>query len=107
MPEAIFEDIIQIQTNYNKNIEQDIDKIFLSVCEEASIAISSLVPSSPCIFGAYIENNKIYINFKDSTPEFVTLKVSGIRKGRKDRRFPIFSAEEAQKNNQFWDSWKK
>ena len=54
-----------------------------------------------------IANSGIYINFKDDAPEFVTIKVSGIRKGRKDRRFPIFSAEEAEKNNQFWDSWKK
>ena len=107
MPEAIFEDVIQIQTNYNSNIEHQIDKVFLSVCEEDSLTISGLVPSSPCLFGAYILNEKIYINFKDSTPEFVTLKISAIRKGRKDRRFPIFTAEEAEKNNQFWDSWKK
>jgi hypothetical protein len=107
MPEAIFEDIIQIQTDYHENIEHEIDKIFLSVCEENSVMISSLVPSSPCLFGGYVQNEKIYINFKDSTPEFITLKISGTRKDRKDRRFPIFSAEEAQKNNQFWDSWKK
>ena len=107
MPEAIFEDIIQIQTNYDKSITYEIDKTFLSVCEEESVTISSFVPSSPCIFGAYVQNSKIYIKFKDSSPEFVTIKVSGIRKGRKDRRFPIFSAEQAQKNNEFWDSWKK
>ena len=107
MPESVFEDIIQIQTNYNEKIEFEIDKIFLSVCEEGSIMISSLVPSSPCLFGAYVQDDKIYINFKDSSPEFATLKISGIRKGKNDRRFPIFSAQEAEKNNQFWDSWKK
>ena len=79
----------------------------MSVCEQEGVNITSFVPSSPCVFGAYVQNDKIYINFKDLAPEFVTLKISGIRKGRKDRRFPIFTAEEAQKNNQFWDSWKK
>ena len=108
MPEAIFEDVIKIYPKSN-TVVQKIDEVFYNVCEEGSVEITSIVPSSPIVFGGRTENDKIIIEFYGSfdLPKFVIIKLSGIRKGRKDRRFPVYTEEEANRNNQFWSSWKR
>jgi hypothetical protein len=108
MPEAIFEDIIKIYPK-SSTIVKEIDEVFYDVCEEGSIEVTSFVPSSPTVFGAKIIENKILIELYGAfnLPEFVIVKLSGIRKGRRDRRFPVYTEEEANQNNQFWSSWKR
>ena len=117
MPETRFEDIQKIDlseysllSNEGKKdliIEVDIDEEFINVCEEGTIDAISCVTSDPAIVGAKIVDNKIVVSLiADEVPEFVVVKLSGIREGRLNKRFVKFTEEEALRNNNFWGSWK-
>tara|TARA_E500000178_G_C17038997_1_gene765492 strand:- start:49242 stop:50039 length:798 start_codon:yes stop_codon:yes gene_type:complete len=118
MPETRFEDIKKINlsdykllSNDDKEnliIEAEIDKEFIYVCEENTIDAISCVASDPAVVGAKVVDDKIVVSIDpvDEVPDFVVVKISGIRKGRLNRRFVKFTEEEAQRNNYFWGSWK-
>jgi hypothetical protein len=116
MPETRFEDVIVVNIEekfgenikINANVKVDIDEEFLFICEESSIKPISFIPSSPCIMGASIENNGLILKFSDilPLPKEVVVKISGIRKGRLNKRFNKYTEEEANRNTKFWDTWK-
>jgi hypothetical protein len=108
MPEPRFEDVIKIPvfSEGKSSVEHEISETFRFVVEESTIEIISCVPSDPVIWGGYVKDGKIFINFDGGKPEFVTVKISAIRSGRLDRRFSTYTKEEADKNVRFWDSWR-
>jgi hypothetical protein len=64
-----------------------------------------VAPNKPCQVGVAIEDQRIVIELtgcKQGVPTRLIVTVSGVRCGRQDKRFPVFSAEAAQKNNEFW-----
>ena len=69
--------------------------------------MTSAVPSEPCLVGAKIVGCTLRVVIDGDRPEYVTVKISGVRAGRKDKRFPVFTEEEAQRNTNFWDQWKQ
>lgn len=117
MPETRFEDIMKVSLvdcvllNDSKDliINADIDEEFLNVCEEGTIDAISCVASDPAVVGAKVIDDKIQISViaQYDCPEFVVVKLSGIRKGRLNKRFVKFTEDEALRNNQFWGSWVK
>ena len=102
-----FEDVITLDTKGRLNINHEIEEQFLHVCEPDSIEVIGYSTSSPCLCGIQVDKNILNITFSGSIPQKVTVKISGIRKGRLGNRFPIFTKEEMNKNTQFWGSWRK
>ena len=107
MPEVRFDDVITLKTEGKLSLQHKIDEEFVYVCEEDSIEAIGYSTSEPSLCGININKNIISVKFSGSIPESITIKISGIRKGRKDKRFPIFSEEEMKKNLAFWSSWSK
>ena len=107
MPETRFEDIISVSPMTQRCFYIDIDPEYIHVCEENSIKPISYVPSSACICGIKVEGNKLKIEIEGQVPLEINIKLSGIRKGRRGKRFSKYNQEEAEKNLAFWDSWKE
>ena len=108
MPLPIFEDIIMVETDLRKEIDVDIDPVFIDVCEKDSINVISVAGDSPCPIGASVQGNTISIQISQhyTSPAKIVLKIAGIRKGS-TVRFPKYSEQDALNNSKFWDSWKK
>ena len=109
MPEARFEDVIRIKTNNNSKIKHSIDETFIQVCEKDSISVVSCVPSHPAMVGARIEDSNIIIEIDRYSipPEYVTVKLNGIRDGFGGIRFENFTKDQAESNYRFWGNWSK
>ena len=111
-PEVRFEDVmyVPLPARQGMTVRAPIDRIFVAICEPNSIRIVGVVPSVPAVVGARAVDGHVIIHRGDDYPEesgFVTLKLSGIRRGRSNVRFPRFTEEEYRKNTQFWRSWDK
>ena len=108
-PEARFEETIEIQTNKLEELSIQIDPTFIHVCEENCIKPISYVSSEPCVCGIKVDGSLLKIKFSDllPVPESLIVKLSGIRKGRKNSRFQEFTKEEMEKNVNFWSAWQK
>ena len=109
MPESRFEDIVEVTIPaYAYDAQISLDPSYLATCEEESVKIVSVVTSRPVLVGAEINwsDCAIMVTLGTSLAEElrVTMKVSGIRKGFRDNRFPRFSQEEMKANNAFWSS---
>jgi hypothetical protein len=106
MPEARFEDVLTFTLDGTWT-EIDIDPLFIESCEVGSILAVSLVSNKWAPLGAFVEDDKLYVHHKeDSEIEeevFVTVKLSGIRRGMTER-FPVFNARQMEANNKFWSS---
>ena len=107
MPEVRFEDVITIYTNGRLSLSHKIDEEFIHVCEENSIDAIGYTTSSPCLCGIEVQEEYLNIKFSGNIPEKVTVKLSGIRQGRRGSRFPVFTQEQMDKNTNFWSSWRK
>ena len=108
MPTAYFEDIVRIKITDRETLYA-IDRVYMDVCEPNSIEVTSAVPSDPCILGAKVQNNIVHItidSFHNNLPEYVVIKLAGVRLGRLGNRFPVFSKEEMDSNTRFWSQWK-
>ena len=107
MPETRFDDILIINPMGNKKMWVGIDLEYIHVCEEGSIRAISYVPSEPCVCGIKVKGSQLFVQIQGNVPEELVIKLSGIRKGKKDLRFEEFTQEQADRNNNFWTSWKK
>lgn len=87
-----------------------IDSRYFEVCEEDSVRPVGGVGSSLCMIGAYIRDGRIHVEAAalpgQPQPESVTIRLSGIRRGRDGQRFVEHSREDMEHNQQFWDRWK-
>ena len=82
---------------------------FISVCEAGTITVVSLAPSIPMAVGAVIEDGMVVVTADRPgvSNSYVTVKVSGIRRGRHGVRFPQFTADEFTRNTAFWEGWNR
>ena len=106
MPETRFEDVIVFYPHGHKHNRMDIDKEFLFVCEENSIKPVSYAPSEPCSCGIKINEGKLTIDIEGQIPDEIIIKLSGIRKGRKGKRFVKHTEEDMKRNEAFWNKWR-
>jgi hypothetical protein len=107
MPETRFEDVIVIKPMGQKTFWITIDEEFLFVCEEGSVRAISCVPSKPCLCGIKTDGEQLYIEIEGTVPEEIAVKITGIRKGKRNQRFEEFTEEQATDNTSFWNSWRK
>ena len=85
-----------------------IDPVFYEVCAKQSIDVSSIVASHPCIVGGHVVEQDIRLHLikvsdaplKDLT---VVVKLTGLRAGQEDIRFPRYTKGEFRSNQQFWN----
>jgi hypothetical protein len=104
MPETRFEDLMVVRLR-SADTEVAIDRRFLEVCEPGSILVKSCITNIPMIIGAFVSGDAVVINIRDGRVDERTsavITISGIRKGRAGRRFPIFTADQAHQNEKFW-----
>ena len=106
MPEARFEDILTFHVT-DTVTEIAIDPLFIDSCAPRSIHAISLVSNKWAPLGAVVVGDKLRVHHKDGSSIeddlIVTVKLSGIRRGTKDR-FPVFSEEQMEANNRFWSA---
>ena len=108
MPEVRFDDVLKIEVGGRKEIIQEIDPLYIHVCEKDSIDAISYVCSEPSVAGIKIQEGQIQVSFSDQfpLPDLITIKLSGIRKGRAGKRFVKFTEEQARSNANFWNGWR-
>jgi hypothetical protein len=108
MPEVRFDDVLKIEVGGRKEIVQKIDPLYIHVCEKDSIDAISYVCSEPSVAGIKIKEGQIHVSFSDlfPLPDLITIKLSGIRKGRAGKRFVKFTEEQARSNANFWNGWR-
>jgi hypothetical protein len=115
MPEVRFEDIVVVKVG-GSGLDRDtiltfLDERFIQVCEKDTIKVTSAVGSSPVLVGAYISKNSLVVeavgeDLKNKVVEIV-VRISGIRKGRLNRRFAKHTYQEMISNTRFWEKWKE
>ena len=115
MPEVRFEDIMVVKVG-GSGLDRDtiltfLDDRFIQVCEKDTIKVTSAVGSSPVLVGAYISKNSLVVeaigeDLKNKQVEIV-VRISGIRKGRLNRRFAKHTYQEMISNTRFWEKWKE
>ena len=72
------------------------------MCELGSLAVVGIATPIPTLVGVEIHDHLLRIHISGKLPEYVTLKLSGIRAGRQSVRFPRFTEDQMLKNNAFW-----
>ena len=107
MPETRFDDIVKLDV-VEQSFSYDLDETYVFVCEEDSIEPISYVCDLPAIAGLKVQSGTLFVNFSELTelPNSITIKLSGIRKGRADKRFVEWTREQAMENAHFWNGWK-
>ena len=104
-PDVRFEDVAIIHPKRRK-VTYRPDKRFLEVCEKDSVVVVSACPSSPAIVGAVFVDGAVSIEIvtRRKLPESIVIKLSGIRRGFRDMRFPIRTEAQFQANERFLNS---
>ena len=105
MPEVRFEDVVRVAVGDRRHVRQLIDHTYLKVCEEDTIEVVSAVASEPAIIGARVERNQLVIEC-DRKVKFVTVKLSGLRRGV-TWRFRRHTKDEMDANTRFWSGWNR
>lgn len=110
MGEPRFEEVMTIAIPDDTCVvTAEIDDRFMQSVEDGSIVAVGYTVTHPIRVGIVVTDNVIKIRVgPDSLVKdvAVTVKLSGIRRGH-DWRFKEFSAQEAQNNLRFWDSWRR
>ena len=106
MPEPVFEDVMQTVLDVGTVWVVDLDPRFIEVCEAGSIIVTSVVCEFAVVLGATVIGDKVEI--RSAAPlsgrAKAVVRVTGVRKGSKGKRFPSFTKEEMNANNAFWSS---
>ena len=107
MPDVRFEDIVRVPLGVHGVATAPIDPVFAAVCEPGSIEAVSAVPSSPAVVGARVEGNEVVVEQAPPAaplrpPLYVTVRLSGIRRGFAGERFKRFTQQQALVNDRFW-----
>jgi hypothetical protein len=101
-PEVLFIDVADVDIQ-NSSHTFDISPIFIEACEKDSIRVMGYSCERPTPLGITIENNKICVSIYSHYPTKATITLCGVRKDFKGWRFRERSAEDAHKNNEFWN----
>ena len=105
MPETRFEDVVRVRMNRMMLVHQPIDDIYLGVCEPGTVMAVSAVPDHPAAVGVRVQGGNTLIVETDRAVDWVTVKLTGIRKGH-TQRFRRYTRDEMERNLRFWDAWR-
>ncbi|RCS49485.1 hypothetical protein DTL42_13250 [Bremerella cremea] len=102
MPEVRFDDVMEVCTN-RAVTEVPIDPKYVEVCEPNSIRVCGAVPNLPVFVGASVSRGTLVIRLDKPSDEKVTISVrlTGIRRGFENKRFPNRSREQFEANERF------
>jgi hypothetical protein len=106
-PDVRFEDVLEVITQ-GDDFNVQIDPLFLEACESNSIDVIGLVPSTPSLLGATINDGQVRIRTKrishfPEVPDRIRVTISGVRKGSLSERFRIATEQEVIRNSIFWN----
>jgi hypothetical protein len=108
MPEARFDDLLTVIIR-DAVTRKSIDRVYLDVCEPASIEAVGFVVSSPALVGIHIDlpAQAVIVTLAEVPilPITVTVHLSGLRRNS-GPRFKRFTYDEMARNQRFWDQWK-
>lgn len=101
-PEVRFDDII-VEWTEQKNTSIAIDPKFLEVCEPDSVEVCGCVANVPVTVGAVVEGSNVEVMFSRQSKKCVRLviRLTGIRKGFADQRFPNRTKNQFESNERF------
>lgn len=102
MPEVRFDDVI-ILTVTEKNSVFAVDPKFLDVCEPNTIEVCGATSDEPVTVGVSIQNEmiKVKLSRKRKNPVRLVVRLTGIRKGFLNKRFPDRTREQFIANEKF------
>jgi hypothetical protein len=113
MPDVRFDDILIIPVpqevrSTRLKLVQDMDPLFIEVCEPGSIICYGFnAEGTAASGGVTIQGDKVYVDLivapNMPLPINVYVKVSGVRKGFSGHRFKEHTEEEMQRNTRFWN----
>jgi len=99
MPEVRFEDIQTVKMGTESRVRSTIDPRFIAVCEPGSIVVCGLSHGSA---DAWIEDGFLHVHSeKNLVSPMISVRLSGVRKGFKGRRFGDRSREQFEANEKF------
>lgn len=104
MPEVRFDDVIIANIKSGKTSVL-IDPKFLEVCEPHTVEVCGLAPEAPVAIGARVVGGSVIVEaggFID--PVRVVIRLTGIRKGFRNHRFPSRTREQFLSNEKFINS---
>lgn len=104
MPETLFEDFAVV-TLTEKQQAFELDPRFIEACEPGTLRVTGCVFSQPCVVGASVDHDRLHTVCRVSPTSNVqaTFRISGQRRGFTSR-FPAFTREQMERNNEFWRS---
>ena len=106
-PNAWFFDVATIQVSEaDAAVQAPIDPLFVEACESGTIRVLTAQSDMPIAgsLGACVnDDNQVVIRCPPGTvlPLSVTITLAGVRRGQTER-FPVFTEEQAHRNNAFW-----
>jgi hypothetical protein len=102
-PDVRFIDILPFQLRpFSRITYLPIDPRFLAVCEPGSIHVIGLVCAKPYSLRAVLAQDQIRIESHVCRALTGSVTLCGIARGHAGSRFPEFTAEQKQRNDEFW-----
>ena len=104
MPEARFEDMLVLKMTSSSQ-EFQIDPLFSEATEPGTLYPISAISNEPIYIGARVINHNLLLvelDFEPASEVTIYVRLSGLRRGYKNKRFPTFTDKQMQKNNRFW-----
>jgi len=103
-PEVLFVDVVGLKTTQNR-MTWFMDERFIEVCEPDSIQIDGFSTSEPVMVGFKIDEGRVRLRIRGKEyPDeeiVIVFRLTGIRKGFKDTRFPDMTREDFLANERF------
>jgi hypothetical protein len=100
-PQVRFEDVMRVRIQ-GEVTTCPISREFYDICELNSLEVVGVSTPIPTVVGVEITDNLLQVRIAGKLPEYVTVKVSGIRAGRQGVRFPRYTEDQMHKNDAFW-----
>jgi hypothetical protein len=100
-PQVRFEDVLRITIAEAETV-YPLPREFVDICELNSLCVVGATSPTPAMIGAEIDDNLLRLRIEGELPAYVVVKISGLRGGHGQLRFPRYSQEQKQKNDAFW-----
>jgi hypothetical protein len=100
-PQVRFEDVLRISITERETVHP-LPREFVDICDLNSLSVIGATSPTPAMIGAEIDDNVLRLHIEGKLPEYVVVKISGLRAGHGQLRFPRYSEVQKQKNDAFW-----